>query len=103
MSRKSSISAASEFFALGATATARSRLLLLGELVRRNRNRDLARFGIKPGREHEHGAVGQAAHNADQGEKAEQARHGLSFGRELSQNNGKTRTRAKGTGPGGWA
>src|SRR5713226_9791140 len=85
MSRNSSISPASEFLARRATAQVRStesgrsservRLLLLGELVGRDRNRDFTWFRIEPGRQHEHGAVGQAAQHPDQREKTKQARH----------------------------
>src|SRR5262245_12332307 len=49
--------------------------LLLGKLVRRNRNGDLARLGVEPGGEQEHAAIGQGGHDADQGQETEQARH----------------------------
>src|SRR5437868_1681901 len=85
MSRNSSISPASEFLAWRATAQESStesgrssqgvRLLLLGELVGRDRNRDFTWFRIEPGRQHEHGAVGQAAQHPDQRKKTKQARH----------------------------
>src|SRR5260221_8466231 len=55
--------------------SAMTRSGLLGEPVRRNRNRNLARLRIDPGCEYEHGAIGQAAQNTDQSEESEQTRH----------------------------
>src|ERR1700747_182656 len=74
MSRNSSTSRrAAE--ALGRAIAGATASVVLHEPVRRDRNGDLARFRLNEIREHEHGAVDQAAQESERYEEAKQARH----------------------------